>query len=251
MIPITSVLSNLPQSLREELVEEYSLIINNFSEGKWRPAELSGGRFSEIVYTILEGVTKGRFPNKAYKPKNFVDSCRKLEMDSSVPRSFQVLIPRLLPALYEIRNNRNVGHVGGDVNPDFMDSSIVVSIAGWIMAELVRVFHDTTTREAEIIVSSLVERRIPVVWVSEDIKRVLRPDLKLHDQIMILISSCIGSVKIEDLFDWLDYDNKNYFNNILKSLHKKRQINLDIKRNEVQILPPGIKYVSELLLRLD
>lgn len=68
-----------------------------------------------------------------------------------MPRSFQILIPRLLPALYEIRNNRNVGHVGGDVDPNFMDSTAVLGTANWIMAELVRVFHSVSTPEAQAI----------------------------------------------------------------------------------------------------
>src|SRR3979411_1915836 len=66
----------------------------------------SGGKFCEIVFTILDGHAKSTYPTSPAKPKRFVDDCRKLENNSHVPRSFQILIPRLLPALYEVRNNR-------------------------------------------------------------------------------------------------------------------------------------------------
>ena len=135
---------------------------------------------------------------------NFLDACRRLENNSSVPRSFQILIPRLLPALYEIRNNRNVGHVGGDVNPDLMDSSAVVSMASWILAEMVRMFHGISTEEAQQLVDNLAERRLPLVWKSGDIRRVLKPDLPLKDQILLLLGSCTGKVLVERLFACID-----------------------------------------------
>jgi len=67
-----------------------------------------------------------------------------MEVHTRVPRSFQILIPRLLPALYEIRNNRGVGHVGGDVDPNYMDATMVVGAVKWIMGELTRVFHSVS-----------------------------------------------------------------------------------------------------------
>src|SRR5258707_12835883 len=74
-----------------------------------------------------------------------------------VPRSFQILIPRLLPALFEVRNNRGVGHAGGDVDPNHMDAVFVLSSCNWVMAELVRVFHDVSVAEAQTFVDKLVE----------------------------------------------------------------------------------------------
>jgi hypothetical protein len=75
-------LSAIPPGLRDPLLEEYRTIVQNFLEQRWLPTELSGGRFSEIVYTIL---------------------------------------------------------------PNHMDSVAVLSMANWIMAELVRVVHNLTT----------------------------------------------------------------------------------------------------------
>ena len=35
-------------------------------------------------------------------------------------------------------NNRNVGHVGGDVDPNHMDATGVLAQCNWVMGELVR-----------------------------------------------------------------------------------------------------------------
>jgi hypothetical protein len=140
--------------------------------------------------------------------------------------------------LYEIRNNRNVGHVGGDVDPDFMDSSAVVSMASWILAELVRVFHSVSTAEAQTIVSELVERRLPLVWRSGDIRRVLKPELPLRSQVLLLLASSSTKVHADQLLKWTGYKRKAYFTRLLRQLHDARLVELH-DSGEVELLPPG------------
>ena len=76
---------------------------------------------------------------------------------SKADRSPRIQIPRMIAALYEIRNHRGVGHAGGDVNPNQMDATAVLYISKWLMAELVRILHGLTTDEAsEIVEAALV-----------------------------------------------------------------------------------------------
>ena len=251
MLTPDQALNPIPEGLRRPLIDEFSNIVNNFMERKWLPAELSAGRFCEIVYTIIDGYSSGSYQPSPTKPRNFVDACRRLENNSNIPRSFRILIPRLLPALYEIRNNRNVGHVGGDVDPDHMDSSAVVSISSWILAELIRVFHGVTTEEAQKLVDLIVERRSQIVWKSGDMRRVLKPDLSLRDQILILLGSSTSKVQVGDLLVWTDYDNRSYFNRILRKLHDKRFINLNGATGETELLPPGYDAMLEILNKIS
>ena len=131
----SEALSAIPIALREPLLKEYSSIVQNYSEHRWSPSELSGGLFCEIVYTILEGHASGTYASAPSKPRDFVGACRRLEENTHVPRSFQILIPRLLPALYEVRNNRGVGHTGGDVDPNHMDATFGRTNCNWVMGE--------------------------------------------------------------------------------------------------------------------
>ena len=251
MLTPDQALNPIPEGLRRPLIDEFSNIVNNFMERKWLPAELSGGRFCEIVYTIIDGYSSGSYQPSPTKPRNFVDACRRLENNSNIPRSFRILIPRLLPALYEIRNNRNVGHVGGDVDPDHMDSSAVVSISSWILAELIRVFHGVTTEEAQKLVDLIVERRSQIVWKSGDMRRVLKPDLSLRDQILILLGSSTSKVQVGDLLVWTDYDNRSHFNRILRKLHDTRVIKLNGATGETELLPPGYDAILEILNKIS
>lgn len=251
MVTSNQALSTIPSGLREPLVIEYNNIVQNYMERRWSPAELSGGKFCEIVYTILEGFLSGSFAPTPQKPKDFVSACRSLETKASSVRSFKILIPRMLPALYEIRNNRGVGHAGGDVDPNHMDATAVLSMTSWIMAELVRVVHKLRIDEAQNVVDSLTERRVPLVWQVGEIKRVLNPNLSLKDQILLLLSSVPLEVDVEELFRWTDYKNKSYFLKILRQLHALRFLEFNKGEKKIQILPPGSDYILKLIRELS
>ena len=242
-----SALHGIPDGLRIPLLTEYQSISQNYAEHRWSPAELSGGRFCEIVFTILSGHAQGKYASKPSKPNNFVAECRKLEQNNRVPRSFQILIPRLLPALYEVRNNRGVGHTDGDVDPNHMDATFVMTSCNWIMAEMVRVFHNLTTNEAQAIADNLVERRVPLIWEGDNVRRILDPNMKLRPQILVLLSTSSGSVSIDDLVGWTDTKNKAYFLKILKKLHNDRKIELSKDCKSVHILPPGSNEAAALM----
>src|ERR1700682_786330 len=164
--PLTAsgALTEMPTRPRKELPAEFGKIVQSYSERRWEPAAMSGGKLAEIVYSIVTGKIDGKFPARASKPKNMVDACREIEKASSISRSLKVQIPRMLLALYEIRNNRNVGHVGGEVDPNHMDAVCVLQMSKWLVAELVRIFHTCSVQEATVVVDALVEREVPLVW---------------------------------------------------------------------------------------
>jgi hypothetical protein len=250
MIAASAALSAIPSGLRDPLLKEYGTIVQNFLEQRWLPSELHGGRFSEIVYTILDGQAKKSYAAAPSKPADFVAACRALEKNKlpHVPHSFQILIPRMLPALYDVRNNRNVGHVGGDVDPNHMDAVAVLSMSNWIMGELVRVYHNLTTAQAQQLVDALVEVRLPAVWTGDDgVKRVLETSLKLHEEILLLAAVSMPDVTSEQLIEWIEYGDDKYVMRTIRALHKKRLIEFTEKTHKVRILPPGTKAIEQLI----
>jgi hypothetical protein len=251
MTTAATALAKIPSGLRDPLLKEYRAITQNFAEHRWSPAELSGGLFCEIVYTIVDGFGSGTYASAPAKPANLLTACRALESRTNVPRSFQILIPRALPTLYEIRNNRGVGHVGGDVDANHMDATLVLSMCNWILAELVRVYHSLPIPAAQQLVDSLAERRIPLVWEQDGLRRVLNPELKLKEQILVLLASANGAVQIKDLQNWLDYKNSTYLKKALRELHQGRLVNVSNDGKSVQLLPPGGKLASEVVAKSE
>jgi hypothetical protein len=250
MIVASAALSAISFGLRDPLLKEYGTIVQNFLEQRWLPSELHGGRFSEIVYTILDGQAKKSYAVAPSKPPDFVTACRALEKNKlpHVPHSFQILIPRMLPALYDIRNNRNVGHVGGDVDPNHMDAVAVLSMSNWIMGELIRVYHNLTIAQAQQWVDALVEVRLPAVWTGNDgVKRVLETNLKLQEEILLLAAVSMPDVTAEQLIEWIEYGDDKYVMRTIRTLHKKRLIEFTENTHKVRILPPGTKAVEQLI----
>lgn len=244
-------LQKLPRSLRDSLIGQFEEIAHNFIARKWSTSELSGGHFCEIVYSILDGHAKGSYPDIAKKPKNFADACKALEQNSNVPRSFQILIPRVLPAIYEIRNNRGVGHVGGDVDPNYMDCSFVLSATSWVMAELIRVLHNVSLEEAQRVISNLSERKNPAVWIDGNKRRLLIKNLNLTQQILMLVGSSNEKITLDELSNWLEYKNKTYLKRTLNNLHNNRFVEFDSKNGAIELLPPGTKELDKLIIKLD
>lgn len=251
MIDYTKLLNGLPEHLKNALLDEYRSISQSYFERKWLESELYGGRFCEIVFCILSGHASKAYPSEISKPKDFVGACRGLENNSKEPRSFQILIPRMLPALYEVRNNRNVGHVGGDVNSNAMDANYVFSSVSWIVAELIRHFHGITTEDAQGIVDRITERKIEIVWAKDRIKRILNPKIPKKHQVLILLQSEASmEVDVTVLQQWIEYKNRSDYLKMIRALHKAKLVEFT-KDQRVILLPTGSKLASELLSKIN
>lgn len=247
---MTRLLGAIPQSLEDELLEKFREIERNFRERRWEPAELNGGKLCEVVYCILRGYIDGSYPASSSKPSNFYDACTKLEKEpSSFSRSVRIQIPRMLIPLYEIRNNRNVGHVGGDVNPNHMDAVCVLHMAKWVIAELVRVFHNVTLTEANALVEALSEREIALIWDAGGVRRVLDTKLTMLEKTLVLLFSSADPVAERDLVSSIEHSNPStYRRDVLRKAHKDRLLEYNESTRTVVISPTGIRHVEEKIL---
>lgn len=237
----------LPDGLRKELLARFGQIVTNYRLRRWETSELNGGKLCEVTYTILKGIVDGStFPAKVSKPRNIVDACRSLEREPKThPHSVRIGLPRVLIALYDIRNNRSVGHVGGDVDPNHMDAEVVLAVAKWVMAELVRIFHNVSIEEATEIVEALSTREVPMVWDSGKVKRVMDPGLDTKPSVLLLLYASGDHASVNSLLEWTEYGNASRFrNSILKELHQGRFIEYDRKTSMVSITPRGMRKVE-------
>jgi len=174
----------------------------------------------------LNGFTSGgNYPAKASKPKNFESACKAMENRTAYPDSARLTIPRILVGLYDVRNRRNVGHVGGDVDANHMDAELVLAMSKWIVAEMVRLFHNTDVKTATDVVDALVDRTLPVIWEVDGIKRVLNTSLSLADQTMLLLYSETAAVSESDLAKYLERKRLADYRRVLASLHSQARSN--------------------------
>jgi hypothetical protein len=248
----STALGQLPAGLRSELLVEFDDISRNYRESRWGPAELKGGHLCEVVYTILEGyLSGGNYPATASKPSQFDKACEALGKTPKAagPDSARLTIPRVLVGLYDVRNRRGVGHVGGDVSPNHMDAELVLATAKWIVAELIRMFHNTDVKTATAVVDALVDRTLPVIWEVDGLKRLLDTSLSLADQTLLLLYSESSPISDKDLAKYLEQDKLGNYRRVLAPLHTKRHVEWNKATGMVTLGPPGRTHVEEKLLK--
>ncbi|MFG6444897.1 hypothetical protein ACFXQA_06445 [Microbacterium sp. P07] len=242
----------LPPALAQDLLDAHAEVVTNYAEHRWEPSELNGGKLCEAVYTIIEGYLSGTYPARASKPRNMPAACLALEQKyTTADRSPRIQIPRMIIALYEIRNNRGVGHAGGDVNPNQMDATAVLYMSKWLMAELVRLLHRLTTVRATEVVEALVEREVSLVWKWGEKRRVLRTGLTLKQQALLLLAGVTEGTE-SDLVSWLEHKRPNDLRRtVLRPMHVDRLIDFDEVTKVVRLLPPGVQAAEHLIHTLS
>jgi hypothetical protein len=245
------ILGSVPPSFEDELFGKYREIERNYREHRWEPSELNGGKLCEVAYSILRGHVDGKFAPKPTKPTNFAVACASLEKaPADFGRSIRLLIPRILIALYDIRNSRSVGHIGGDVDPNHMDALCVLHMAKWVVAELVRVFYGVSTEEAQNFVETISDREIALVWDTGAVKRVLDTRLTMLEKTLVLLYSSLGPVEESRLLLSLEHSNPSvYRRDILRKAHKSRLLEYDEGARTVLISPLGSKRVELEILQ--
>jgi hypothetical protein len=244
--------SVLPTTLRDDLLSAFNEIVKNYRERRWEPSELNGGKLCEATYTICKGwLESGNYPARAEKPKRFPEACwAMMNTYQHVPdsRSARILIPRMMLGLYDIRNNRGIGHAGAEVDPNHMDATAVLYTAKWLTAELVRLLHTLSTEDATAIVDALVEREVAWVWTLGDKKRVVRTGMTWKQQTLALMLTEAGDVAEADVIRWLEHPSPPSFRkDVLKPMHSARLIEYDRDDRTVRLLPPGVAAAEELV----
>ena len=243
--------ASLPAGLAKDLLDAFAEIVTNYAQERWEPAELNGGKLCEAAYSVCKGLCDGgSFPSRAEKPQNMLKACRDLEQAyPQAHRSPRILVPRMIIPLYDVRNNRGVGHAGGEVDPNHMDAVCVLQMAKWIVAELVRVLHQLPVAEAAALVDALVERETPLVWKVGGVRRVLDTTLSMKAKALLLLHGCSGPVAEADLVAWVEHSNPSVFRrDVLRKAHKSRLVEYDASSKTVVISPNGIKYVEEEII---
>lgn len=241
-----SVFPSIPKQVLERLEKSYNNIKKNFRENRFEPSELNGAKFCEAAYRLLEWHTSKSYTPFGTKIRDFSQSVKKFENMSKFPDSVRFHIPKILDALYGIRNKRGVSHLGGDVDPNYMDAVFVVSACDWVMAELVRIFHGLSTEEAQKLIQNLVTKRLPIIWRIGKVRRILAVDLPYQDKALALLyDEYSQSVLDKDLFDWIEHSNLAVFRrDILRPCHKDKLIEYNQANGKVSLSPLGLQYVE-------
>lgn len=236
--------SGVPRVLVEELMEGFFEAKRRFYLGDYRPNAVEGARYAEAAFRIMQWATQ---PNGDFTPIGRtlpkVDQLLIKLLNGTGNASVRKHIPRALQIVYTIRNDRDVAHLGDDIDPNLMDATVVVNLMSWTLAELVRLYHSVSADEAQEIIDQLVAREVPAIQEVRGFPRVLR-DLRAGEHCLVLLYRAgVDGVAYGDLRNWVRPKMQRNLRRTLSDLVADDQVHRD--GETYIILHPGEKYVEE------
>jgi hypothetical protein len=244
-VHIGSVLSTLPNEIVSNLLIEYRNIKQQYFLKKFLPTELNSGRFAECVTRLLQHIDIGTYtPFGKTLPKTDTIFA-KIENNVSLADTLRIFIPRLLRVLLDVRNKRDVAHVGGEVNPNFSDAKFVLYACDWVMTEIVRHFHNCSINDAAKIVDELNTVVVPIIFEVQGFVKILDTNLDAKEKTLaILYFKDPEKVTEKNLLTWVGITQmSNYRSRTLRQLDKDAYIHLD--KGYCLITPKGKLYVEK------
>lgn len=157
---IADLSTAVPASLATELVEAYEQLVAKHRGGDHEAALTKAGRFVEHTLRLIEYVRTGAAPVEI---KQVAATIRTIENDTTLPDPLRILIPRAAYGMiYDLRSKRNAVHVK-ETDPTAIDVALTVAAAGWIIAELLRLYHKSDEKAVSDAMLALTRGTIPMV----------------------------------------------------------------------------------------
>jgi hypothetical protein len=237
----------LPSEIVEHLITEYQGIKQNLAFRRFRPTELDGGRFGECMLRLFQHFDSGTHTPFGTQVTNSDSIINKMQNFTALDDSIRLSIPKLTRILMDVRNKRNVAHVGGGVDPSFSDSIFISHTADWILTELIRVYHSCSVDAATKMVRSINEIHVPIVASVDGFVRIQNTSLDNKQKVLVILyHKNPEKVSDADLIKWTEYSNSSRFKtSILKALHDDALIHYH--NGQCSLLPKGVLHVERTI----
>ncbi|MEG4027385.1 MULTISPECIES: hypothetical protein [unclassified Microcoleus] len=235
----------LPNEIVTHLLDEYQDIKQHFALRKFRPSELNGGRFAECVLRLIQHLDNPPHTPFGTSLGNSDNIIRGVERNTALHDSMRFFIPRLVRIMLDVRNRRDVAHVGGDVSPNYSDSLFISQNADWILTEILRIYYNCSMDSATKIVATINQVRLPIIADINGFVRVQNTNLDHRGKTLaILYYKNPEKVRDTKLIEWTKYSNPSLFKkNILSKLDSEALVHYD--NGFCTLLPKGIVYTEK------
>ncbi len=220
------------------LLDDYESMMKDFFLRKYDLVLISGGRFVETLFIILSTMTK----NPVELEPNFTKIQKDL-IGEDISASIRVIIPRAAKSIYDLRSRRGAVHVNPEVSPSYIDATLAVSIAQWILAEMIRVYSEREPEEISRLIQGLVDRKLPIVEEIAGVPIILETGVSAHDSILILLYSRYpDTISNKTLGNYLP---EFTIQNILTSLRNAEKEKLVFRNVDANYLTSkGVNYIE-------
>lgn len=243
---LSPYLGSLPDPILQALETEFSNIEMRFAKRDWNPLELSCARFAEAVLRYLEWKESGG---------NFTPIGTQLQRQSIVnrvlnnahlPDELRFLVLKSVELLLDIRNKRNVAHLGSVVNVDEMDGRLALVLAKWVLSEIIRREASLDPKDVQEIINKLsVQEQTLIDEIDGDLVFLETHLIDASDRILAtLYHQYPKATDLSALRRIVRYKNSTLFrDNLITKLHDEGKVYL--KGENVFLTSKGIAWVEK------
>jgi hypothetical protein len=238
------ITAGVPAPIAHDLFDAFTELKRRLAINDLRPNVVEGGRFSEAAFRVLQWLTTDNYvPIGTTLPK-VPTRMGSFASSGHASDSVRLHIPRSLNVIYDIRNKRDAAHLADGINPNVQDSSLVVAIASWVLAEFVRLLCSSDPNDAHRVIDALVAREIPLIQEIDGFPRILKTLTAIAAILALLYWSPDGPVSVPILKGWLPKAAHSNLRRTLSGLETKHHVHVDLQ-NVVHITRLGERFVVE------
>jgi len=250
-IALTALLPHIPRDIANALQKEFADLESRFARRDWGPAELNAGRFAEAVLRFLEWKESGRQYTPVGKHLNRQRILKEVRVNSSLPDGLRFHVSLCSEILMDIRNKRDVAHLGAVVDVDEMDARLLLRLASWVVAEIVREEGNLSARDAQALIDRLSSRNLSLVEEVEGDLVVVATNLPAIQRALVALYHLyprpmeMGLLRVT-----IGYQNSTRFREMIADQAKKGIVHLKAKK--VYLTAKGAAWVDKNIdMRLE
>lgn len=243
---VQAILNNAyPPELVVPMLTSYENALLEFKMGRWQYSGNEIGQFIEVARRIVEYQLDGKYTSLADKLTVFSEKVLATyeAHSSSIPETYRIVIPRILYAMYCLRNKRGMIHKS-HIDPNKMDASVLLGNTKWVLAEFFRQASTLSFEETEAAIDNIMCRETSVVWDTGGALRILDTKMTTRDKVLCLLYIKDGQSESE-LKNNIEYKNSTHFREILRALHSEKLI--EFSSEKCILSPIGIQKAETLL----
>jgi len=241
---LKSALPTIPADIVDALETEFAELESRFTRGDWGPAELNGGRFAEAVLRFLEWrQSNGQYTPIGNKLKREA-ILNRVSNDPCLPEGLRFHVAKCSEILTDIRNKRDVAHLGTVIDVDEMDARLVVRLAAWTLAEIVREESGLSGRQAQALIDRLSAKRIPLVEEVGGDLVVVATHLPARERALVALYRVFPApTNMNVLRKAVGYQNSTRFRDILHDQARAGIVHM--KGRDVYLTRKGVAWVEK------
>jgi hypothetical protein len=236
------------KELAEHLLDTFQSVQKNYFFEQWAACLADTGRFIEAVRRFLEFQFSD---SNDYTP--VANTLKPLDArlltsyeNASGDEAYRIHIPRVLYAIYGMRNKRGAGHLSS-IDPGHQDSTVALSSVKWILAELIRLNSIYDQNETTRLLGHVIDTPVDGLWKINNRVRIMVDGLNYADQVLYLLFA--GGLETEDELQKSMEINLPYLRRQLEDLHYNKFIDYSKEDGKCVLSQKGARVIQPTVLR--